>query len=295
MKKITSIYRWLLLLILSFILFFLLISLANRKSASAKFEQNFVEFKRNDRYVSLIDSSFYQLLKIENNLQLFAVTRREDYYAQYLQSLNKMNIWVDSLDNYLNEQKQQNNSLNSLMKQKVERMRAFVSLKTLNDSLIAYAGKLQENIGAEDIRPVLLPADIRHLESVYVTSTTNIVPVKSNKKLFGRIKDAIYNKDLDFDTLKNNDIKAKLESDEAWANKAKQAENVKKYNVVLNNVVERLVNNHKKLHAKQTELFINNNQLLAKLKEALQALKRLDVERYNTEKLKTETKKSLDI
>ncbi len=295
MKKITSIYRWLLLLILSFILFFLLISLANRKSAKAKFEQNFVEFKRNDRYASLIDSSFYQLLKIENNLQLFAVTKRENYYAQYLQSLSKMNIWIDSLDYYLNEQTQVNNGLDSLMKQKIERMRVFVSLKTLNDSLIIYAGKLQENIGTEDIRPTLLPADIRHLESVYVTSTTNIVPVKTNKKLFGRIKDAIYNKDLDFDTLKNKNIKTELDSDEAWANRAKQAENIKKYNLVLNSVVERLVNNHKKLHAKQTELFISNNQLLVKLKEVLQTLKSLDIERYNTEKLKTETKKSLDI
>ncbi|ADY51420.1 integral membrane sensor hybrid histidine kinase [Pseudopedobacter saltans DSM 12145] len=295
MKKITSIYLWLLLLVLSFILFFLLISLAKRKMATTRFEQNFVEFKRNDKYASLIDSSFYQLLKIENNLQLFAITKREDYYGHYLRSLDKMNIWIDSLDNYLNDQNQINNGLDSLMRQKINRMRVFISLKTLNDSLINYADKLQEAVNVYEVRPKLSPAEIKQLESVYVTSTTNIIPVKTNKKLLGRIKDAIYNRELDFDTLKNSDIKANIDSDEAWANRAKQAENIKKYNLVLNSVLDRLVDNHKKLQAQQIDLFINNNQLLSKLKETVKTLKSLDTERYNTEKLKNETKKSLDI
>lgn len=296
MKKIASMYRWLILLLLSFVLFFLLISLANKKRESAKLESNLIGYKINDKYTSLVDSGFYQLLSIENNLQLFAITKEETYQQAYLASLNKMKIWIDSLDAYLIHNKQDITGLDSLMKQKIEKMEVFVSLKNLNDSLINSAQKLQEFAGLKEMKTKLLPNDIRKLESVYVSSSnTQIFPVSSNKKLFGRIKDAIYNKQTSFDTLENQQVKSEIDSSQYWSSKAIQAENIKKYNLILTDVLNRLVRNHEIIQNKQAALFISNNQLLARMKENLSFLKELDTRKQDTERLKDETKKSLDI
>ncbi|MFD1632056.1 ATP-binding protein [Pseudopedobacter beijingensis] len=300
MKKLSSVYRWLLVMILTLILIFLLVSLAKRKNAAAKIEENFVELKKNNSYVSLIDSSIYKLLSIENNLQLYAVTRADVYYENYLLSLNELSALIDSLETHLNLTEQKDGvGLDQLVKQKVDRSKVFLYLRTVNDSLIVFSSRLNENVNLRDIKLRLLPVEINRLESVYVTTNTNFVPVKENKKLFGRLKDAIVNKDLTFDTLKTVDSKKESTStdnmDEVKENRLKNAERIKQYNAVLKSAISRLVNIHEDLKKKETELFLTNNTLLTKLKDAFQELKTLEDPNVQTTKLHQETKKSLSV
>src|SRR5690606_20168088 len=133
-----------------------------------QFEQNFVEFKKHDQYTLLIDSSIFQLLNIENNLQLYAVTKDRNYYSNYIASLVHLYVLIDSLENHLKAYDNPHaDELDNLMKQKAGETEVFIFLKTLNDSLINNASLLEPVVDLKDIKINLLPAEINRLESIY--------------------------------------------------------------------------------------------------------------------------------
>lgn len=298
MKKLSTAYRWGIVFVLTIILLLLLVSLAKRNNVSTQIRENITGFQKNNHYLSLIDSSIYKLLHIENNLHLYTVTKNKEYHSKYVSALGELSFYIDSLEKILPARDTEIN-LNHLVDQKIDKSKIFIHLRAVNDSLIMFSSDISEGIDFKDVNLRLLPVEINRLDSVVIISNTNIVPVKMNKNLLARLRDAILNRGIEFDTLsaidRSMETIIKTNSDSVRASKENNEQKIKEYNAVVRGAVNRLIATHDKLKKKETELFITNNELLVKLSEAFKELKAYEKDNLENKKLQIETTKNLTV
>ncbi len=303
MKRISSAYRWVIVFVFTVVLILLLISLAKRNNVSTQLQENITDFNKNDRYISLIDSSIYQLLTIENNLQLYTVTKKQDYYLQYVSSLNRLTGYIDSLERILSVSipDSYDKGLDNLVKQKKDKAKAFIHLRSVNDSLIILSTEISKSVDIHSINFGLLPVEINRLDSVVIVSNTKtkFVPVKTNKNLLGRLKDAIINKESEYDTLQttnnNEEHIVKSNTNSVQLNRYRNQQKIKQYNSILRGAVKRLIATHEKLKNKEAELFVTNNKLLSKLSNSFKELKELEDDNIESKKLEVEATKNIGV
>ncbi|MEJ7693474.1 ATP-binding protein [Daejeonella sp.] len=266
----------------------LLIGLASwRNNATTNLEQAVNHLGQQNHAINLADESIDKFFNIENAFRMYSATGQEQYRTEYTTGLIVLRKMLDSLQRSSYTVDPDRASLQLLLKKKVDETNMFLHLKTLNDSLIQATVKLRNFAPLNtDVFKPLSPKDAK----VFPEKTTVVPENKSDRKLFGRIRDAIRNKDpKQTSTLTT----ANTIGNEGSAEKNPTL-NV--LNDQLRSSIDKLAFNYQQLGENEKRLIISNNRLLTRLSNILKNLKHLQVEmqELRARELKKEAKTSIN-
>ncbi|MHA6697164.1 ATP-binding protein [Chryseobacterium sp. A321] len=155
---------------------------------------------KNKVEIDRIDKAIQLLYKAENNSRLYVVTRDTKLYSDYLEQLNRVSTLIDSL------QKDEHNheGIDGLVQDKKKKTELYIKARLLADSLLKDRKIVEQKTVAPPIQKAP-PVKVEIVESVPASKTVveeYVVEKKRNKRLFGRIKEAISNKPLEKEVKK---------------------------------------------------------------------------------------------
>ncbi|ANI90328.1 hypothetical protein A9P82_14110 [Arachidicoccus ginsenosidimutans] len=185
---LNSKYGFIIIVFLVIALAFLTFFTANYNKNSAKLSSTVNDLSKNHSDEEKIDSALGLLYIAENNARMYALYNEKPYYTAFTSQLKSVAQLIDSLSsNQANE-----DNLAELVQDKQIKTQLFLKAQLLVDSL------LMDN----SVKPVGAPKFVHHtlppldtsMFEVDTTHTTQAPQPKKKKGLFGRIGDAIKNK-----------------------------------------------------------------------------------------------------
>jgi signal transduction histidine kinase/ActR/RegA family two-component response regulator len=237
-----------------------------RNNAATSLEEAVRDLGNQNKAVALADSSREKFFDIGNSFRLYTATGEEKYKTHYINGLLELEELIKLLEKQIGEGNGETISLQSLLEKKTDETEMFVRLKLINDSLI------QETIKLKNIQPIsshaLKPLSPGHA-NVSAEKLAATEAQKSNRKLFGRIKDAIANK-----KPTTNQTEARAQNNASVnSNPTPTA-----LNDLLKTSIDKLTINYELINENERRLILNNDKLLTRLSTILYELKQLQVE-----------------
>lgn len=251
----------------------LLIGLASwRNNATSNLEQAVNHLSQQNHAINLADESIDKFFSIENSFRLYSATGQEQYRNEYTNGLIVLRNMLDTLQRSTLSADSGSISLQLLLKKKVDETNMFLHLKSLNDSLIQATVKLSNFVPLNTA--VFKPLSAEDAK-IFTEKTTVVEEKKSDRKLFGRIRDAINNKN----PKQTSTVTTVNKIDDKGSAEVNPSLNV--LNDLLRTSIDKLAFNYQQLGENEKRLIISNDRLLNRLSNILQDLKHLQIEMRN--------------
>lgn len=242
-----------------------------RNNASTQLQQTVNELGKQNRSINLADKSIEKFFSLENTFRLYTATGQERFRTQYTSGLIDLKKMLDSLQRSTRIYQADKSTLQDLLKKKDVETNMFLHLKSINVSLLLATADLKK------IKPIS-NAKYKPLTTeeakIFIDKTIVVQEQKSQRKLFGRIKDAIINKtpnQISTVTTLNKVQGSALESDQS----------LKALNELLKSSIDELTFNFQQLSENERRLILNNDRLLIRLSNILKEFKGLQIELQN--------------
>lgn len=254
-----------------------------RNNAATSLEEALRDIGKQNQNVALADSSREKFFAIGNAFRLYTVTGDKRYKTQYISGILELEELIKLLEKQIGEDRGGTSSLQSLLEKKAAETEMFLRLKTINDSLIQETAKLK------NIEPITSPVPKAPIAKFSTGRTPTVENKKSDRKLFGRIRDAIANKSqrsaLPDQTEKRVKNDASLTGDLTPA----------VLNDLLKSSIDKLTISHKLINENERRLILNNDKLLTRLSSILNELKQLqnEIRNLHDQELKQSARVSL--
>ena len=257
-----------------------------RNNAATSLEEAVRDIGKQNQMVALADSSREKFFDIGNSLVLYTATGDKKYKVQYINGILELEEMIKLLEKQIGEDRGGTLSLQSLLEKKAVETEMFLRLKAINDSLIQETVKLKNTELV--ISPVSKPS-IANVGKVSTGRTPTVEKKKSDRKLFGRIRDAISNK--------NQQPASPGQKEGGVQNNASLTDDPTSavLNDLLKSSIEKLTFNYKLINENERRLILNNDKLLSRLSSILNELKQLqtDIRNLHDQELKQSARVSL--
>ena len=240
-----------------------------RNNAATSLEEAVRDIGKQNQAVALADSSREKFFDIGNSFRLYIATGDKKFKMQYINGLLELEEMIKLLEKQIGEGGSGTSPLQSLLEKKAAETEMFLRLKSTNDSLI------QETVKLKNIETTTLPV-LKSLSAKVSKVSTGKTPTvenqKSDRKLFGRIKDAITNK--------KQQPAAPVQTENKVQNNASinGATTSEALNDLLKSSIDKLSINYKLINENERRLILNNDKLLTRLSSILNELKKLQTE-----------------
>ncbi len=265
-------FIWLGVLLLISFSFTLIIFVGKTKSSHIK--QNISVLGNEDTHYQKLDTCIAILYIAENNIRLYTVTSDSTYLTKFRRDIETVSSIIEDFRTKDDEkQKLLQTDVTQLIKEKKNKNAQYAYLKKLTDSLLTVSMKY-----VDSVKPViaLKYPTLKVTEKINHTDTIKVTQKRKEKRLFGRLADAIANKNEFIDQTN-----AKSSSSKQIENSVKDEAGIGNYRGVENYYKQLLLNN-KKLKSTERELLFLNASIFAELQRALSLLKRQEYELQET-------------
>lgn len=263
-----------LIVVFTFALLALILLEAWRNNASSNLDVAVTGLKEPNTAINLTDNSIQKFFSIENSFRLYTATGQEEYRIQYSDGLKELKVMLDSIERSINKENEPDDSLSELLKKKSVEADIFLRLKLINDSLMMATNDLKNFaiIGT----PVFKPISKEEANNFIQRTTIVVADQKPQKKLLGRLKDAISNKRDSQATTITTSVN-KIDNETSEQNDLTH----KALNDLLSSSISKLTYSYKKLSENEKRLILSNSRLLTKLSSILKELKQLESELHS--------------
>lgn len=219
-----------------------------------------------------IDTCISILYIAENNSRLFTVTGDTSYHRQFVSQIATVSQILEEFKKQKDE-KTLPAGVSQLLTQKKDKNKEFSYLKTLTDSLLILSTK---EIAIREEQPILVPkpkVKVRRSEQVVKVDSVKVTQERSRKKLWGRLAEAISNKNL-----YNNQIKVSSTQNKSDSLLEETTEMYETNLRAMDNYYKDLLAYRKELNATEKELLRLNGLIFSKLQLTLTGLKQSEEE-----------------
>ncbi|WP_165795999.1 response regulator [Siphonobacter curvatus] len=219
-----------------------------------------------------IDTCISILYIAENNSRLFTVTGDTSYHRQFVSQIATVSQILEEFKKQKDE-KTLPAGVSQLLTQKKDKNKEFSYLKTLTDSLLILSTK---EIAIREEQPILVPkpkVKVRRSEQVVKVDSVKVTQERSRKKLWGRLAEAISNKNSYNNQIKVSSTQNKSDS------LLKETTAMYETNLrAMDNYYKDLLAYRKELNATEKELLRLNGLIFSKLQLTLTGLKQSEEE-----------------
>lgn len=219
-----------------------------------------------------IDTCISILYIAENNSRLFTVTGDTVYHRQFVSQIATVSEILEAFKNQKDE-KTLPAGVSQLLTQKKDKNKEFSYLKTLTDSLLILSTK---EIAIREEQPILVPkpkVKVRRSEQVVKVDSVKVTQERSRKKLWGRLAEAISNKNS-----YNNQIKVSSTQNKSDSLLEETTAMYETNLRAMDNYYKDLLAYRKELNATEKELLRLNGLIFSKLQLTLTGLKQSEEE-----------------
>lgn len=288
-------YRYVIIVVLTFILLQLIYLSVNKKSALTNLNKTVSKFDERIYTIDKIDQSFAYLFDIENNFRIYLNTRQSQYFQEYKDGLLALTANIDSIQQYKKDnfdQKKSDENLKSFLKVKQQNANIFIRLKAINDSLFLVIKNVEEV--EQGINLYYKPFKIKDIQTLLSQKADTAININKpiSKGLMSRLGDALANKKvISADTIINNN--RILEHTKYVQDSLALA----KINKLFKQTINALIINQDAIKIREKAINEANGHLLAELSSLLITLKNNEVEaqKANTKQLSTTAKAGIGL
>ncbi|MRG44917.1 response regulator [Chitinophaga sp. SYP-B3965] len=218
------------------------------------------ELAHTETNMERIDHAVQTMYEAENYFRFFTLTYQNVHFARYSKALQQLSADLDTLE----AEGMKDKRLKDMLLDKENKASIFMKVKAATDSLLA----MNQHWDTTKERAVLSPpAYAQFKEQVQIdTVFPDAGKPGKKRKLFGRVADAISNKQRD--KIAPAIVKTTISTDAR--NNRQQLENINEY---YSNLFRNITAGHTNLNQKEYEMIASNDQLLRTLLADLHVLK----------------------
>ncbi len=262
-------YRYVIIVVLTFVLVQLIYVSVNRKTVSDQLQTTVNQFNGRSVLINKIDLSVGTLLNIENSFRMYINTRKPQFYQDYKNGLLLLSTSIASIETYgeTGELKKELN-LKPILAKRERNSILFIKLKAVNDSLLLATEQLAEIEKNQHI--YYKPFTVKDVQTVLSETSDTLVKVNTEKRknLFNRLGDAIINKEnSSTDTIiTNNKLLVKNKT-------VRDSISLVKLNALFKHSINALIANNNDIKNREKTIIEANRFLLVELTALLRELK----------------------
>jgi len=146
---------------------------------------------------AMIDSCLVNLYSADNNSRLYVLTADAKYFNRFSNEINSVDRLIGQLNNKNRFAALSGRNFNHLKAVKADKMKSYMKLNLLSDSLLKSAGEINIIIQQENNQSVKIPAVRKISREIIIDTVKEVVKPVRKKKLFGRIFEAFSAKKSD--------------------------------------------------------------------------------------------------
>lgn len=284
-------FRYSLILFLTLALFLCAVFFYIRNTKNTALNQDVTQLITLREDYSQIDSCIAMLYQADNNCRLFAATGKKVYMDTFSFQINEISNKISQIHQQA-EQKASSSkqNLNALLAQKKVRTALYVRLKQLTDSLINVSSKIDQSSLGRVRQPATAISFGQVKKSIAVDTIKEATKPQKQKKLFGRIADAIANRknNKHADTTKKL-VRTATELNASIRNTQSNLEQYRK----MDEYFRKLYSTNNQLKKNEIIILQLNNRLVAEILNVLQNYKNQEQQFASTHKV--ELKDEIDV
>lgn len=261
-------YRYVLLAILVLLLVGLVVISYYKQHRFKQLNDAVMELTDVRGEVEQIDNAIQNMYAAENHFRLFTLTYDKEHLNQYIAALNNAAAELDSLEN----RDRREGNLKGLLADKTRKTGVYISVRSMMDSLMTINKEWDSTREWTIPQPATASLFRQQVKVDSITSRTETQPAK-RKKLFGRIADAISNKERKDTATSSQVVKTVISADNSAEAEQYNRQQLKKINEYYNEAFRRISEGHARLNRREYEMVISNDRLLKTLLSNLNLLK----------------------
>lgn len=219
--------------------------------------------------VDLIDDAIQHMYAAENQFRFFTLTYRNEYFSQYIGSLNAVAADIDSLQ----ARRRRQGNLKGLLEDKEHKAGVFLQVRLMMDSMLAVNQEWDTTLE----RTLLQPPNSKLFKPQVKTDTLRegkilVTSAPKKKRLLGRLADAIKNKKGGDTIVEQNEqiVKTSINSDHSFKNAEQELSRIQAY---YDKAFRQISQGHANLNEKELEMMLSNDRLLKTMLTGLSTLK----------------------
>ncbi|WP_017256798.1 response regulator [Pedobacter arcticus] len=268
-NPITMNYRYVVIVVLTFVLLQLIYVSVKRKTVSDQLQNTVNQLDDRSLLIDKIDLTFLTLLNTENSFRTYLNTRQPQFYQDYKNGLLLLSGNIESIQNYRKKQDLEKNiNLKTILANRERNSVLIIKLKAINDSLLLATEQLAD---IDKNQPIYFkPFRLKDVQSILSQTTDTLIKVNdgAKKNLLNRLGDAIANKEKSSTdtiiTTNNLLIKSKTSQDSL---------SLIKLNRLFRRSVKALIANNNNIKSRENDIINANTVLLFELSSLLRELK----------------------
>ncbi len=263
-------FIWLVCLLIISFSFALVVFIGKTKYSLIK--RNITVLSNENTTYEKLDACISILYVAENNIRLYTVTSDSTYLTKFKQGIETVSsIIMDFMAQESEKKSVMHTDVNQLIKEKKYKNSQYAYLKKLTDSLLILSTR---NIDSAKPALIIKYPRLKVTEKIREIDTVRVTQKRKGKKLFGRLADAIANKN---DYV--NQTNANSSSSRAIENADQQKEEIEAFNArALNKYYKQLLASNRQLNATEKELLLLNASIFSELQHALSKLKKDEIQ-----------------